>query len=284
MRAAFEMRERVGVLNDGLLPEHGLFLELRSAVATGEVLVKPGSEELVTGRASGRGRAARRRAQTGQILLAGSTHPLVRDVVGAEEVPPDEAGGVAGAFRLVELLPDIYGRACRLDSRSSAAADSSPLSRARSRARSRSRRSICSRLLGQAGVGKSRLVREFADGVEGVATLLQGRCLPYGEAITYWALSEALRDAGLPEPSSATSPFRRSGVIFERLAHERPLVVLLDDVHWAEAAFLDLLEALAESSRGSPILLVCVARPTSSTAVRAGEAAGGTPARFCSSR
>jgi DNA-binding SARP family transcriptional activator len=261
VRAAFEMRERVGVLNDGLLPEHGLFLELRSAVATGEVLVKPGSDELVTGRAVAEAEQLGRRARTGQILLAGSTHPLVRVVVGAEEVPPDEAGGIAGAFRLVELLPDMYGRALRLDSplvgrrRQLAALAGAFESAVAEQAL------YLFTLLGQAGVGKSRLVREFADGVEGVATVLLGRCPPYGEAITYWALSEALHDAGLPEPELGDEPASSVRVIFERLAHARPLVVLLDDVHWAEAAFLDLIEAVAESARESPILLVCVARP-----------------------
>jgi DNA-binding SARP family transcriptional activator len=261
VRAAFELRERVGVLNDGLLPEHGVFLELRSAAATGEVLVTPETDELATGRAVSEAEQLERGARAGQILLATSTYPLVKDVVGAEEVPPDEAGGVGGAFRLVELLPDLYGRALRLDSplvgrrRQLAALASAFESAVGEQALH------VFTLLGQAGVGKSRLVQEFAGGVESVATVLQGRCLPYGEANAFWALSEALGDAGVPEPVLGDEPASAVRVLVEQLAHDRPLVVVLDDVHWAEAPFLDLLEAVAETSRGSPILLVCVARP-----------------------
>ena len=159
----------------------------------------------------------------------------MRDVVGAEEVPPDEAGGVAALSGSWSFCPTYTAEPCVSTLRSSAAADSSPLAGAFESAVAEQALHLFT-LLGQAGVGKSRLVREFADGVESVATVLQGRCLPYGETITYWALSEALRDAGLPEPELGDEPVSSVRVIFERPAHERPLVVLLDDVHWAEAA------------------------------------------------
>src|SRR5207302_1780793 len=101
-------------------------------------------------------------------------------------------------------------------------------------------------VLGAAGVGKSRLVGEFASGLD--ATIVRGRCLPYGEGVTF----SALREARI-EPSDAR-------VAFEALARRKPLVAVFDDLHWAEPAFLDLVEDVAES-RGAPILLVCLARP-----------------------
>jgi tetratricopeptide (TPR) repeat protein len=152
-------------------------------------------------------------------------------------------------------------------------------------------------LLGPAGVGKSRLVREFLGDV-GDATVLQGRCLSYGEGITYYALNEIVRDAasiaeadddatasrklsalladaedgdriarlvgGLfawAEPSTADDAAWGVRKLFEHLARERPLVVVIDDVHWAEPLFQDLIEYLADWTRDAEVLLVCVARP-----------------------
>ncbi len=260
VRAAVEMREGVGVLNDGLLPEHGVFLEVRTALNTGEVLVTPDGDELATGRAVAVAEQLERAARPGQIVLGEPTYDLVKNVVEAEELSPDEAE-VSGGFRLVELLGDVYGRALRLDS---------PLVGRRRQLVSLSsafENAVTDRalhlftVLGTAGVGKSRLVREFVESIEGVATVLQGRCLPYGEGITYWPLHEALRDAGLVEPELGDEPAAGVRTLFERLSRDRPVVLVLDDLQWAEHAFLDLVEQVAESSREAPILLVCIARP-----------------------
>ena len=128
-------------------------------------------------------------------------------------------------------------------------------------------------VLGTAGIGKSRLVREFLGRVEGDATIAVGRCLSYGEGITYWPLAEALRGLGAPEAADLLGRVTaRSGgaaeeiayaarQLFERLARERPLVLVLDDLHWAESTFLDLVEYLADWSRDAPILVVAIARP-----------------------
>ena len=152
-------------------------------------------------------------------------------------------------------------------------------------------------LLGPAGVGKSRLVREFLAGADD-ATVLRGRCLSYGEGITYYALGEIVRQAaaigettddetaiaklralladaddgeriaqlvgGLFGWDAAASPEDAAwGVrkLFEHLARDRPLVVLFDDIHWAEPLLLDLIEHLADWTREAELLLVCVARP-----------------------
>src|SRR5262249_14688352 len=121
------------------------------------------------------------------------------------------------------------------------------------------------------GVGKSRLAEELARRSRGVTTL-GGRCLSYGEGITYWPLREILaeaeasdeRDAVLaaldaeppPPAPEIASLFRR---FCETLAGERTLVLVFDDVHWAEPTFLELLEHLADKGQ-APILVVCLAR------------------------
>jgi predicted ATPase len=153
-------------------------------------------------------------------------------------------------------------------------------------------------VLGTAGVGKSRLVAEFLGGVRDRARVVRGRCLPYGEGITYWAIAEIVRQAagiedgddaetergridtfvaGLPEAAaiarglvglvgleSSAAPeelvwsFRRA---LEHLADGGPLVALVDDIHWADPTLLDLIETVADLARDSPILFVCPARP-----------------------
>ena len=118
--------------------------------------------------------------------------------------------------------------------------------------------------------------------------MLAGRCVPYGEGITFWPLREMVRELGAGPPSRSCLPGRRrrsdrrpslgsprlgrgneqpeeifwaSRRLFEAVARERPLVLAFEDVHWAEATFLDLIEYLGEGGRGAPILLVCVGRP-----------------------
>ena len=154
-------------------------------------------------------------------------------------------------------------------------------------------------ILGAAGVGKSRLVQEFLGDLAETATVARGRCLPYGEGITFWPVLEAIKEvADLHEtdsPAQARSSLaaliegqadadlvaqRVAGVIglaeavagveegfdavrtfFEGLSARGPLVVVFDDVHWGEQTFLDLVEHLADWSRECAILLLCMARP-----------------------
>jgi len=257
VRAAVEMRDGVGVLNDGLLPEHSVFLEVRTAVNTGEVLVAPNGDP-ATGRAVTVAEQLEREARPGQIILGEQTYALLKDVVEAEEVAPP---GSAPAYRLVELLPDVHGRTLRLDSpmvgrRRQLAALSAAFESAVT-----DRAFHLFTVLGPAGVGKSRLVREFVEGLGGIATVLHGRCLPYGEGITYWPLIEAIRDTGLAHEHRAEVTPEAVRSLFERLTRDSPLVAAFDDLQWAETAFLDLVEQVAESSREAPILVVCIARP-----------------------
>jgi tetratricopeptide (TPR) repeat protein len=130
-------------------------------------------------------------------------------------------------------------------------------------------------------VGKSRLAAELVATVGSDALVLEGRCLPYGNGITYWPLVEVVRDLDLNEILGADAahgrileaigraePHSRTDEIYsavrrllETLAATQPVVVVLDDIQWAEPAFLDLVEYLAGWSRDAPILVCCLARP-----------------------
>jgi tetratricopeptide (TPR) repeat protein len=132
-------------------------------------------------------------------------------------------------------------------------------------------------ILGAAGVGKSRLAEEFLDGID--ATVVRGRCLSYGEGITYWPVVEVLRQLGtrpaddaaaaavaslLGEPEEPATVDQIAWAVrrtLEEAAVVRPLVCVLDDLHWAEPVLLDLVEHVADWSRDAPILLLCMARP-----------------------
>ena len=143
-------------------------------------------------------------------------------------------------------------------------------------------------ILGTAGIGKSRLAQELASLAAEQATVLVGRCVPYGEGITFWSLREmvsqitttgpagpVLADGGearsladslleaidvVETSSDREEIFWATRSLFEALARERPLVVFFEDVHWAEPTFLDLVEYVAERVRDAPILVVCIAR------------------------
>ena len=129
-------------------------------------------------------------------------------------------------------------------------------------------------MVGDAGVGKSRLVAEALAAVE--ARVVRGRCLPYGEGITYWPVVEVVKQlAVLPSDPVAAAAIRsllgESDVgtsgdeiawAFRKLLEEQaPLVVVFDDIQWGEETFLDLVESTALLSAGAPLLLLCMARP-----------------------
>ena len=129
-------------------------------------------------------------------------------------------------------------------------------------------------VVGEPGVGKSRLVAEALDSID--ARVVRGRCLPYGEGITYWPVVEVVKQlAALPSDPAAAAALRsllgeseqgtsadQIAWAFRKLLEEQaPLVVCFDDIQWGEETFLDLVEATALLSGGAPILLLCMARP-----------------------
>ena len=268
---------------------------------TGEVVSgDPASgQRLVTGDTVNVAARLEQAATAGEVLLGEPTYRLVKDAVQVDVVAPLELKGKAErvpAFRLGGVLADTAGHVRHLDSPMVGRSKELELFR-RGLERARDERTChLFTLLGSAGVGKSRLVREFLAGAD--ATVLRGRCLSYGEGITYYAVGEIVR-TGAQIPDGADGPTalaalertligaeeedriaRLVGGLFgwadaagpddaawglrkllEHLAKDRPLVVVIDDLHWAEPLLLDLIEHLADWTRDAELLLVCIARP-----------------------
>jgi class 3 adenylate cyclase/tetratricopeptide (TPR) repeat protein len=273
-RAALDMRAALGELNEELERDYGTWLEARIGVNTGEVVT--GTEErLATGDAVNVAARLEQAAAPGEILLGPETMRLLRGAVVGEELEPlglkGKTEGVP-AFRLVSVEGELPRR---LDARMvGRQRELRMLGDAWDRATSE-RTCLLFTLLGAAGVGKSRLTQEFLSGLD--AALVRGRCLSYGDGITYWPVTEIVLQlvqlghdvrsgplAGLLGEGAPTSSeeialaFRR---LLEQAAAEQPLLVVFDDVHWGEPALLDLIEHVATMSRGAPILALCLGRP-----------------------
>jgi class 3 adenylate cyclase/DNA-binding SARP family transcriptional activator len=270
VRAAAEIRQRLPAVAD----EVGVALSFCTAVNTGLVLVGEGENKAVgdvVNVAAWLGQAA----APGEILLGEETLRLVRDAVQVEPFEPLVLKGKSApvrAFRLLELDPLAPGLARHLDmSLVGRERELGVLRAAWDRVVAESGCHLFT-MLGVAGVGKSRLVAELLAVVSDAATVLSGRCLPYGEGITFWPLVEALTPLGEP----AREVLKRLGAggaatpeelfwdvrrLLESLAQERPVILHIDDLQWAEPMLLDLLDHVVDLSRGAPILLLCTARP-----------------------
>ncbi|MEO8229850.1 MAG: adenylate/guanylate cyclase domain-containing protein [Chloroflexota bacterium] len=303
VRAAAELRDALRRLDAELEPT-GIVLGVRIGVETGEVVAGIGSQgtTLATGDAVNVAARLEGAAKPGEILIGAETLALVRDAVVVDALPPLELKGKAepvAAFRLVSVHGSGAGRARRGDTPMvGRGRELAVLGQAFERA-TIDRTAQLFTVFGPAGVGKSRLVREFLASVEPRATIRRGRCLPYGEGITYWPVITIVQDtAGIEESDSADlaltkidhligeSPEARliamrlaqilglqPGVspqeeifwacrkFLEAAARDRPLVVLVEDVHWAEPTLLDLIEHVADLARDVPILLIATARP-----------------------
>jgi class 3 adenylate cyclase/tetratricopeptide (TPR) repeat protein len=260
VRAAWEMRAAVPALG----------LRARIGVNTGEVVAGEG-DSLVTGDAVNVAARLEQAAEPGEVLIGAETRRLVRDAVKVEplEVTAKGKPEPVGAFRLVDVDPEAEAIARRLDTPLiGRGAELEQLRKAFERT-GREQRCHLFTLLGPAGVGKSRLVAEVLDGLD--ATVLHGRCLDYGEGITFWPVISVLKQLGeradgtvnriVEGASSPNELFWAVRSQLEEVALERPLVVCFDDIQWGEQTFLDLVDHIADLSRGAPILLLCVARP-----------------------
>jgi hypothetical protein len=284
VRAAQELRD-------------GVDIPIRIGVNTGEVVTGSG-DSLVTGDAVNVAARLEQAAGTGEVLLGERTYDLVRGAVDAELLPPLEAKGKSDpmtAYRLGAVTGET-GVARRIDAPFvGRARERTLLAGAWERCVSE-RACALFTVLGTAGVGKSRLAAEFLDVVD--ATVVRGRCLSYGEGITYWPIVEVVLQllADAPPPSPAIAALLGDGIasaddiavatrkLFESVATSRPLVVVLDDVQWGEPTFLDLIEQ-SPTGRATRRSCSCAWRGrTFSTCGRVGAAGSSTRPRCCSSR
>jgi class 3 adenylate cyclase/tetratricopeptide (TPR) repeat protein len=262
VRAVAEIRDRLQQLGQ----ERSLTLSFRTGVNTGQVVAGQG-ETLATGDAVNVAARLEQAATPGEILIGAETLALVRDAVITEPVEPLQLKGKRDpvlAYRLISVDPGASAIARHLDS---------PLvGRIREKKRlnadfddlTSERACHLFTLLGPAGVGKSRLVAEFLANVGDKADVMRGRCLHYGDDITYWPLVEILIAIGVEpdtviggSPAETQLAFRK---LLEERAADKPQIVVFDDIQWAEPVFLDLIEHVADWSRDAPILLLCVAR------------------------
>ena len=304
VRAAVDMRAALEDLNHELERDHAVRLACRIGVNTGEVLVGAESSDFgrITGDAVNTAARLEAAAEPDQILIGDETHRLVRDAVVAEPVERLTLKGKAEpvpALRLLEVVSGVgQPRRALLSRMVGRERELEDLTRAFARA-AEDRSCLLYTVLGAAGEGKTRLVEEFLSGVDGSASVVRGRCLPYGEGITYWPVVEAVREAlgvrafdppervaarlgeAVAGDEHADAIARRLGEILgfgeglgaaeetpwairrflEIRAADRPLIALWEDIHWAEPAFLDCIDHVVDWSRDAPIMMLCTARP-----------------------
>jgi class 3 adenylate cyclase/tetratricopeptide (TPR) repeat protein len=287
VRAAADMREQVAVLRAELMRERGVELAVRIGVNTGEAVtgISRTGGSFTTGDIVNVGARLEQAAQPGDILLGRDTFRLVRHAVEAEPLPALTVKGKQApieAYRLISVAADAYGRPQRLQA---PMVDRDPERRQLMGAFERAvteRSCQLVTVLGPAGVGKSRLVADLIDTLHGTATVAVGRCLPYGDGLTWWPLAEALGTHGLLEEIGADEPAlpRAAAVLkptgeavateeafwamrraLEALARRQPVVLVVDDLQWAEPTFMDFLDHVAVWARDVPLVLLAMARP-----------------------
>jgi class 3 adenylate cyclase/tetratricopeptide (TPR) repeat protein len=321
LRASLNMRERLRSVNEGLSAGHGVRLEARIGVNTGEVLATidptPG-QPMVTGDAVNVAARLQSLARPGEILVSERTAANARSFLFGEARSLDLKGRQDPVTALTLLsegelqdrgIPGLYAPMVGRES------ELALLLSLHERVSREGRPNLVT-VYGDPGVGKSRLASEFLARIESgtdAPRILRGRCLPYGDGITYWPLAEILKthagvlDSDAPgvalekvskacmdliDESVADDPGRATAAVaytvgledlsygfsdmdpkevrtevhaawrsyFSALAIERPTIVVVEDIHWADPAMLDLLEELGDRAEG-PLLFLCPSRP-----------------------
>jgi DNA-binding SARP family transcriptional activator/tetratricopeptide (TPR) repeat protein len=259
-------------------------ISARVGVGTGEVhvLSAPGDDLHVSGAVASLAAQLEEDAPAGGVLISDETHALVRDAVRAEPA--------GDAWLVDEVVADAPAYARRLDA--PLVGREPELERLRDAYETARADAHCRvvTVIGEAGIGKTRLARELVDGVRDQARVLVGRCVSYGEGATYLPVAEIVRHAageqslaairklvegeedadavaqGIAEltgvaesPAAPGEAFWAVRRLLEALTRQGPVVVAFDDIHWAEPTLLDLIEYLGEWANG-PILVLCLAR------------------------
>jgi len=302
VRAAQAMQDGLRELNAEFERVYGVTLANRIGVNTGEVVAGDATtgQRLVTGDAVNVAARLEQAAGDTETLIGPLTHRLVRGVVEVEELEPLSLKGKAEtvpAFRLVSIRDAfandpltsrqaLVGRSDEFTTLLDALADVGE-----------SRRTRGLLVLGEAGVGKTRLIDEFTAAAGGSARVLRGRCLSYGNGITFWPIVEAVRAAagvengdqaatvlakldafvgpehadvnariasllGLTEtPFSLPEIFWAVRRLLAVLSRDRAVVLVIEDLHWAEPTLQELLESLLSDEDGATALIVSAARP-----------------------
>ncbi|MDP9435461.1 MAG: AAA family ATPase [Actinomycetota bacterium] len=302
-------------------PDEFAGLRLRVGVSTGDVLFAaagpPARRQLtVMGEVVNEARRLQAQAQPDAVVVGPATYAATRAVVDCEDLG-------AGSFGVLDVVPVKQARPLGLAPFLGRDAELDLLLRVWRRSITERRPHLVS-VLGEPGVGKSRALAEFQRLVVGEGRVVTGRCLPYGEALTYAPLAQAFRQAAgataddpprvarrkLGELVQSLQPLREDqgelarhlalltglddehdrsgGLVDERTLHTAarrflesltrgaPLCVVLEDVHWADDALLDLVQAVARRARGVPLVVVTVAR--SELVERRGDWGGGLAA------
>jgi class 3 adenylate cyclase len=299
VRAAQAMQDGLRSLNAELERSYGVTLANRIGVNTGEVVAGDAAtqQRLVTGDAVNVAARLEQAAGDTETLIGELTYRLVRGVVEVEPVEPLTLKGKSEpvpAYRLVSIRDAfaneplaqrqmLVGRIDELERLVAALEEAVATGTAR--------RVL---VIGEAGVGKTRLLDETM-GALAPATVIRGRCLSYGEGITFWPLIEALRSASLVEDGDSNAiavaklgalvgaghtdvidrlsalmglseqPFPLTELfwgfrrLLELLAAKGPVVLLIEDLHWAEPTLHDLLDSVA--GLHAPVLTIAAARP-----------------------
>jgi class 3 adenylate cyclase/tetratricopeptide (TPR) repeat protein len=316
VRSALRILEAMDQLNAS---GSGLHLAVRIGINTGEAVVtlaggSPDREGMVAGDVVNTAARLESVAPTGAIVVGEATYRATKTIFDYEQLQPVKVKGKAESIRIwrpiapksrygIDVAPasttPFVGREDELEL----------LKRTFTRARRENSVQLVT-LMGEPGVGKTRLIRElfgYTDGLRELQYWRQGRCLPYGEGITFWALGEIVKaQAGILEsdPPEEARPKLRAAIrsvidqeqeadwvearlapligvggleaaggaervqsfsgwrrFIEALASNRPLVLVFEDIHWADRSMLQFIEYLVEWTTDVPLLVVCSARP-----------------------
>ncbi|HEX5609810.1 MAG TPA: AAA family ATPase [Solirubrobacterales bacterium] len=298
-RSALEMHETLVDLNEELAQRWGVRLHVRTGLNTGEAVIgeAPDGERFTVGDAVNVAQRLESAATPGQVLIGEEAARLVSTAAQLDPVEPLDLKGKADpvpAWRLVSVTSELAGPPARAGTPFVGRGEElGQLRRAFDEVVSGHTPRLVT-ILGPPGIGKSSLASALLSEVEGDATTVVGRCLPYGDGITYWPLAEIIRQLAGGGTTAAVAALVAEGApgeederitsrlarvagfepgpvpgeeaqwavrkLLEKVAGRRPLVVAIEDIHWAEPTFLDLLEHVAAQLTEVPVLLVCQAR------------------------